>query len=1026
MPVGVLAGLCPKCLLAAGLESGAPSEKLASGEPHVGGAQASGGEMPTESYAVSGAKDGKNSSPKRSVLPAPGQTFGHYHLIRQLGQGGMGAVYEADDLASGRRVALKLLAHSLDSTEARNRFFREGRLAASINHPNSVYVYGTDEIDGTPVISMEHVAGQTLQDRLRQQGPLAVTEAVDAVLQIIDGLEAAAAAGVLHRDVKPSNCFIDVDGTVKIGDFGLSISTAVRGDSHLTIPGSFLGTPAFSSPEQLRGDELDVRSDIYAVGVTLFFLLTGRTPFEGENLVQLLATVLEQPPPSPAKFRPEVPRGLANIVLQCLAKQPADRFKSYAELRAALVPYNSTAPTPATLALRLLAGICDRFIWMVPVILVLATMTGAAQLRSPTFVAWTIAVVVFHILYFALPEGLWGASIGKAICRLRVVDRNRDRIGVKRALVRTTIYIVFPNLIAWTYWICGGVPSFESMYKGSSISSWIFMVVGYSYYIMLAVLFSTARRRNGYSGLHDLAVGARVILRTAYRKRPALEVAEPPLPQVDEQNKIGPYHLLDTLDESPAGRFVLGYDTRLLRRVWIRELPLGTPPISTERRNMGRVGRLRWINGCRDAEQAWDVYEALSGKPLLDVVSSPQPWSIVRYWLLDLAEELSLAGKDGTLPKELGLDRVWITGDGRAKLLDFPAPGTNQERWTDAAPTNYQATDAAKFLSHVACAALEGNAHARSAGGPPTMPLPIEARELLTRLPTADNLDDICESLKSAIRQTPEVTRKRRLAMLCATAGFPIFVALFVSAVMYLAGHWQNSEIWQLQQCLVFLDRNVNGRSSGTGDGQTRPSPEAEHEALETYIAGRFRQTVTDTKTWNSFWARTIPTEHRTMAERIVAERSEPSEAELAAAAATLEPILKRINEFNDETGKISPVVIGLAQFVGCWLVFVAIPGVVAAIGSGRGLVMQLFGVRCVTRTGRRASRLRMLWRTIVFNAPVLMGPIVLALVVPLVQRVAPSLIAIVLVLVALVVWSLLLPTRGLADRLAGTFPVPA
>ena len=192
--------------------------------------------MPTESYA-GGAKAVKPSPKIAADLPEPGQQFGNYRLIRKLGQGGMGAVFEADDLESGRRVALKLLAHSLESPEARNRFFREGRLAASINHPNSVYVYGTEEIDGTPAISMEHVLGGTLHDRVRQRGPLPVTEAVDAILQIIDGLEAAAAVGVLHRDVKPSNCFVDADGTVKVGDFGLSISTAVRGDTHLDHPG---------------------------------------------------------------------------------------------------------------------------------------------------------------------------------------------------------------------------------------------------------------------------------------------------------------------------------------------------------------------------------------------------------------------------------------------------------------------------------------------------------------------------------------------------------------------------------------------------------------------------------------------------------------------------------------------------------------------------------------------------------------------------------------------------------------------
>jgi serine/threonine protein kinase len=256
----------------------------------------------------------------------------------------MGVVYEAEEIESGRRVALKALGQALDSPEARQRFLREGLLAASINHPNVVYVFGTEEIDGQPVIVMELVGGGTLQDRVRPGRPMAVTEAVDAILQVIAGLEAAAVKGVLHRDIKPSNCFVETDGTIKVGDFGLSIPIDPEGSTRLTLTGSFMGTPAYSAPEQLRGDEFTLQGDIYAVGVTLYYLLTAKTPFEGENLVRMLATVLERPATSPAQLRPELPGGLCRAVLNCLEKQPARRFASYAELRKALLPYRSQAP----------------------------------------------------------------------------------------------------------------------------------------------------------------------------------------------------------------------------------------------------------------------------------------------------------------------------------------------------------------------------------------------------------------------------------------------------------------------------------------------------------------------------------------------------------------------------------------------------------------------------------------------------------------------------------------------------------
>ena len=165
LPPRLPSGLCPKCLLEAGMET----------QPQTG----------PEDTAVS------PQSPALRGMPQPGEQFGHYRLARLLGQGGMGVVFEAEDLDNGRRVALKILSQALDSPEARKRFLREGQIAASINHPNSVYVFGTEEIAGTPVIAMELVSGGTLRDRVAASGPMPAAEAVDAVLQIIAGLEAA-------------------------------------------------------------------------------------------------------------------------------------------------------------------------------------------------------------------------------------------------------------------------------------------------------------------------------------------------------------------------------------------------------------------------------------------------------------------------------------------------------------------------------------------------------------------------------------------------------------------------------------------------------------------------------------------------------------------------------------------------------------------------------------------------------------------------------------------------------------------
>src|SRR4051812_19856786 len=268
-------------------------------------------------------------------LFSPGQRFGPYVIVRPLGKGGMGQVYEAEETDSGRRVAVKLLSRGLGDDEERERFLREGQLAASLSHPNCVYVFGTSEIQGFPVIAMELVPEGTLKDLVVADKQMPAPVAVDAILQVIAGLEAAASIGILHRDVKPSNCFVHRDGRVLVGDFGLSVAATSR-DAQGGSSGTILGTPGFASPEQLRGENLDVRSDIYAVGATLFYLLAGRAPFDDRSTTALLARVATEPPPSLLTIRPELPRGLAAVVAKCLAKTPAERYASYAALRAAL------------------------------------------------------------------------------------------------------------------------------------------------------------------------------------------------------------------------------------------------------------------------------------------------------------------------------------------------------------------------------------------------------------------------------------------------------------------------------------------------------------------------------------------------------------------------------------------------------------------------------------------------------------------------------------------------------------------
>ena len=329
IPQSSPAELCPSCLMLQGLSD--PVDDDVSDE----GTETS--DSPAELPKPKEAYD----SPLLNMQS--GEMIGHYRIAKRIGRGGMGVVYAARDTNENRNVALKVLARPLDNIEARKRFMREGRLAGAVCHRNSVAVYGTEEIENVPVISMELIRGGTLRRQVRENGPYDVADAVDIISQILLGLEAAHARGVLHRDIKPANCFIEPDGTVKLGDYGLSVSTGPR-DEALTREGAMVGTPAFASPEQLRGEKLDERSDIYAVGVTLFFLLTGEMPFRGKNVVQLMINVLEQPAPRIDSLRHDLPAGIVNVVAKCLSKRRSRRYRDCGRLRRALAPFSSNPP----------------------------------------------------------------------------------------------------------------------------------------------------------------------------------------------------------------------------------------------------------------------------------------------------------------------------------------------------------------------------------------------------------------------------------------------------------------------------------------------------------------------------------------------------------------------------------------------------------------------------------------------------------------------------------------------------------
>jgi serine/threonine-protein kinase len=275
--------------------------------------------------------------------PRPGDALGEYRIVEVLGTGSMGVVYRAQHAASGREVALKLLPRALEvDVERRRRFLREARAASAVVHPRLAVVHEAGEADGRAFIAMELVRGRSLERVLAEGssgGRLPVSEALRIARGIAEGLAAAHAHGVVHRDLKPDNVMIDDEGAVKVLDFGVARLLAMPDGaslSTLSTEGAILGTPGYMSPEQSYGQRVDARADVFALGALLYEMLTGSKAFTGETAFHvLLATNRDEPPP-PSRGAPGVGRALDQLVARCLAKDPKRRVATAAEVRDAI------------------------------------------------------------------------------------------------------------------------------------------------------------------------------------------------------------------------------------------------------------------------------------------------------------------------------------------------------------------------------------------------------------------------------------------------------------------------------------------------------------------------------------------------------------------------------------------------------------------------------------------------------------------------------------------------------------------
>ena len=264
--------------------------------------------------------------------------LGPYRVTGRIGEGGMGAVYSATDTRLGRNVAIKVLtAVTLSDKERLQRFEQEARATGMLNHPNLLTIYDVGSTEGTPYLVSELLEGETLRDRL-DRGAIPPRKAVDIALQIAHGLAAAHDKGIVHRDLKPENIFITREGRVKILDFGIAKLSPIAGKDGPTFqmaatePGIVLGTVGYMSPEQIRGELVDRRSDIFAFGAILYEMLTGSRAFKRDSSIETLSAILKEEPPELIELNPNVPPQLEKLVRRCLEKDREQRFQSARDL----------------------------------------------------------------------------------------------------------------------------------------------------------------------------------------------------------------------------------------------------------------------------------------------------------------------------------------------------------------------------------------------------------------------------------------------------------------------------------------------------------------------------------------------------------------------------------------------------------------------------------------------------------------------------------------------------------------------
>jgi hypothetical protein len=977
----------------------------------------------------------------------------------------MGTVYEAEDTASGRRVALKLIAPDYaDSSDAIERFRREGRLASTLAHPRCVFVLAADEEAGRPYIVMELMPGRTLEDLVVEQGPLAPATAIGYILDVLDGLQEAHRLGFIHRDVKPSNCFLDADGRVKVGDFGLAKSL-VRSD-RLTRTGSFLGTLLFAAPEQIKGEPLDQQVDVYAVAATLYFLLTGQAPFGGDDAAATLARTVSEAAPPLRSVLPELDPALDAVVLRGLERERTRRWRSLAEFKAALLPFLPMPLPFATLGIRFVAYLLDGlFLLLIYAILAIALgkmviHTGLARFETSVETAQEPQLpLVVDVVYFVLLEGLWGASLGKRLLRLRVRRASSNsRPGSGRVLLRTVVFILLVGLGQFAYL----VSSLAFKPPGMDDATWaqnspisfmlvhVLLLVGLP--LGLVLLVAPMRARNGYRGLHEWLSDTRTVRLTQPEKRRVLtsRTREWPVSQPEGMPAaLGPFVIQGAIQWTKHAKVLLGQDRGLGRSVWIWLRPTTQAPLSAARRDISRPTRLRWLACGQHEDEQWDAFMAFNGSPLpLPSRRREESWPRALPLLEQLTDELAAASAEGTLPETAHADQVWVGPDGHFQLIDIPlrAPDADALSGPDRA---------LGLLADVAARVLEGQSRAARCTGPLHVPIPLHTRPSFDRLLGAGKpYRDVAEfqsALQALAHEPAEITTQRRATHLTLQAAF-LFLGMgccmlpaswynqFLPFAAHIGGiRAKEQRLTDLEQgaLLDFAERVIN------------PAPLVRLQAtvqLEADYQLRDRLQESLDHDWRRYAARLESSSWLTrkaleQIEKQASAELKKRETERIRTHPELfgpGPARSRAQElvdshFSDSTDEPPTVfwLIVLVTWPALWVVW-------AFLARG-GISYRLAGIALVRGDGRRASRLQCAWRAFLVWAP-LTGLLMLSFWLEarywslwrpdssprwLFSLASAVWYAALLLLAGYVLLALWRPARTLHDRLSGVYLVP-